>query len=267
LPRENYINGFKLSQRVLQSTIYIIVSVVIVSLVSLVGVFSLLLNKKFTSHLLLLVSLSAGTLFGGAFLHLLPEAVELAGFGIKISVLVLLGVLAFFVLEKFIHWKHCHGHNAGKVHGHNPSYLAPLNIFGDAIHNLLDGLVIAGSYLVSIPAGIATTVTVVLHEVPQEIADFGVLIYSGLSNKKALFYNFLSASISIVGAIGGIYLGSKSTQFVSFILPFAAGGFVYIAGSNLIPELHKDCGLKDSFQHFFFFLLGLVLMYLLTFIG
>ncbi len=250
------------------TTIYTLISVVIISLVSLIGIVSLLWKKKDADKILmLLVSLSAGTLFGSAFLHLLPEAVEQEGFGISISLLLLAGVLTFFLLEKFIHWHHCHiqGIQSGKLAyehiSHHPTHLAPLNLMGDVIHNFLDGLIVAGSYLVSIPVGIATTVAVILHEVPQEIADFGVLLYSGLSKKKALLLNFLSATAAIVGAIVGLLLGDGSGSFVRFILPFAAGGFLYIAGSNLIPEMHKECGVKDSFWHFVALIAGIALMY------
>ena len=247
--------------------LYILVSVILVSLVSFIGAFSLFLQKKnLNEFLLLLVSLSAGTLFGGAFLHLLPEAVEKNGFTLQVSLLLLGGVITFFVLEKFIHWRHCHVHGTPdlqKHQSHHPPSIAVLNLTGDALHNLLDGLVIAGSYLVSIPTGIATTIAVVLHEVPQEIADFGVLLYAGWSRWKALLFNFLSAAVAIVGAIIGIVLGARSEAFTQIILPFAAGGFVYIAGSNLIPELHKECGLKDSLWHFVALLLGVGLMVVL----
>ncbi len=247
--------------------IWTLASVIIVSLVSLVGIIPLIANRnRLGKLLLLLVSLSAGTLFGGALLHLLPEAVEEQGFGLGVSLMVLAGLVVFFLVEKFIHWRHCHlqgtlpGHPAAEHRTHHPSHLAPMNLLGDAIHNFLDGLVIAGSYLVSVPLGIATTIAVVLHEVPQEIADFGVLLYSGLSKSKALLLNFLSAAVAIVGAIVGLLLGSGSENFLLFILPFAAGGFLYIAGSNLIPEMHKECGLRDSFWHFGMLVLGILLM-------
>ncbi len=264
------------------TTLYTIISVVIVSLVSLVGILSLSLKKgKSQSYLLLLVSLSAGTLFGGAMLHLLPEVVEEVGFTTQVSLLVLAGVIVFFVLEKLIHWGHCHHHPAFSwLHTHKPgphddghvkegkSQIAILNLLGDGIHNLLDGLVIAGAYLVNIPAGIATTIAVVVHEVPQEIADFGVLLYSGMSKTRALLFNLGSAAIAIVGAIIGLWLGAASEAFIHFILPFAAGGFLYIAGSNLVPELHKKCDLAyDSFMHFLMMVIGIALMYGLTFIG
>jgi zinc and cadmium transporter len=247
---------------------YIILSVVLVSLVSLVGVVSLAMKKKlYQKTLLILVSLSAGTLFGGAFMHLLPEAVEISGFGLQISLLLLAGVVVFFVLEKFVHWHHCHEEHEHAKHHKHPKHIAPLNLLGDGLHNFLDGLVIAGSFLVNVPAGIATTIAVIFHEVPQEIADFGVLLHAGLSKKKAIFYNFLSATVAILGAIVGIIWSNQSDLFIQLILPFAAGGFVYIAGSNLIPELHKHCEMKESFWHFVALVSGIFLMYLLTFLA
>jgi zinc and cadmium transporter len=248
----------------------IILSVLIVSAVSFVGLMFLSLqHKRLDKILLILVSLSAGTLFGGAFLHLLPEAVEKLGFSIEVSLLLLAGVVVFFVLEKIIHWRHCHVHGQkAEVHQeHRPSHIAILNLTGDALHNFLDGLVIAAAYIVSLPVGIAATIAVIFHEIPQEIADFGVLIYGGFSRAKALFMNFLSATLAIIGAIVGILLSSRSELMILYILPFAAGGFLYIAGSNLIPELHKECGTKDSLSHFFALVLGIALMYALRFLG
>lgn len=251
------------------TSVYAIVSVIIVSLVSLAGILTLTLGeKKLHKILLTLVSLSAGTLLGGAFLHLLPEVVEERGFTLAVSFSALGGVLVFFLLEKWIHAHHCdtmphehsHLHHEPHLHVHK-QHIGVLTLFGDGLHNLLDGLVIAGAYLVSIPAGIATTLAVVLHEVPQEIADFGVLLYSGFSKWKALFYNFLSAATAIIGAILGLILGARSEAFVLFILPFAAGGFIYIAGSNLIPELHKECGWKESILHVLAFVVGIGLMW------
>lgn len=251
------------------TSLYAIISVIVVSLVSLVGVISLILTEnRLHKILLILVSLSAGTLMGGAFLHLLPEVVEEQGFTLAVSFSALGGVLAFFLIEKCIHAHHCdtmphehaHLHHEPHMHAHK-QHIGVLTLFGDGLHNLLDGLVIAGAYLVSVPTGVATTLAVVLHEVPQEIADFGVLLYAGFSKWKALFYNFLSAATAIVGAVIGLVLGAKSEAFVLFILPFAAGGFVYIAGSTLIPELHKECGWKESMLHVLAFVTGIALMW------
>ncbi len=256
---------------------YTILSVFVVSLVSLVGVSTFLFKKDIQKTLLILVSLSAGTLFGGAFLHLLPEAVEANGFTLQVSLLLLGGVLVFFILEKIVHWHHCHipATHPDDIKKHKKEHQATaddhahiviLNLVGDGIHNFVDGLIIAGTYLISIPAGIAATVAVILHEVPQEIADFGVLLYSGVSKKKALVYNYLSAAVAFVGAAVGLYFGAKSEAFIQIIIPFAAGGFVYIAGSNLIPELHKECGFKDSSWHIGALITGILIMVGLKFL-
>lgn len=239
-------------------------SVVIVSLCSFVGVLSLYLaQKQMSRYLLLLVSLSAGTLLGGAFLHLLPEAVEEHGFTLQISFAVLAGILVFFVLEKYIQWRHCHI-PSHKGHQH---HIGTLNLIGDGLHNFLDGIVIAGSYLASVPAGIATTIAVILHEVPQEISDFGVLMYSGLSKGKALFYNFLSALAAVLGAVLMLVLGTRLESLVTFIVPFAAGGFIYIATADLIPELQKKCDLpRESFAHLVALVIGVLLMFAVTFL-
>ncbi len=260
----------------LEIIIYTLLSVFVVSLVSLIGVATILFKRDIQKILLILVSLSAGTLFGGAFLHLLPEAVEKEGFTVEVSLLVLAGIFVFFILEKIVHW-HCHIHATlpedVKKHEreHHPhiedrSQIAVLNLVGDGIHNFVDGLVIAGTYLISTSAGLAITLAVILHEVPQEIADFGVLLYSGLSKRKALFYNYLSAAVAFVGAIVGLYFGGRSESFIRLIIPFAAGGFIYIAGSNLIPELHKECGMKESIWHVVALVAGVLIMYGLKFL-
>lgn len=249
------------------TSVYIIISVIIVSLVSFVGALSLVLSKKDLSEILLfLVSLSAGTLLGGALLHLLPEAVEKLGFSLPVSLLTLAGMIAFFILESVLHQRVCeipktpHDYHYPLVHEPHKHRIGILNLAGDALHNFVDGLVIAGSYFVSVPLGIATTIAIVLHEVPQELADFGVLLYSGFSKGRALLANFLSAAVAIVGAVVGIILGSDGEMFSLYILPFAAGGFLYIAGVNLIPELHKQCGWKKSVLHLGALLLGIALM-------
>ena len=147
------------------------------------------------------------------------------------------------------------------LHETHKHHLGILTLVGDGMHNFLDGLVIAGSYLVSVPVGIATTIAVVLHEIPQEIADFGVLLYAGFSKAKALLFNFLSAAVAIAGAVAGLLLGARGEAFILFILPFAAGGFIYIAGANLIPELHKERNFKNSLKQIFFILLGIAVIW------
>jgi len=241
--------------------IYILLSVLIVSLISVIGVLFIFLKKSaLNNFLIFFVSLSVGSLLGGAFLHLIPESFGEGGFSLKVSFLILLGIITFFIIENFIHWRHCHIPTS-KNH---PHHLGSMNLIGDGIHNLIDGLVIAASYFVSLPVGIATTLAVIIHEIPQEIGDFGVLLYAGFSKRKALFFNFLSALIAMIGAIIGILFSENSEAFVYIIIPIAAGGFLYIAGSDLIPEIHKNQEKGFPLKNLFGILLGILIMYLLT---
>src|SRR3989339_614125 len=240
---------------------YALISVTIVSLISLVGIFTLALNRDILQKIILyLVSFAVCALFGDAIIHLMPEAYETFGKGLPTALMVILGIFIFFVLEKFIRWRHCHD-------GHCDEHLKPvvyMNLFGDAVHNFIDGLVIAASYSVSIHLGIATTIAVILHEIPQEIGDFGVLIHGGLSVKKALFFNFLSALTSIIGAVLFFLVGDFLGNFRMALIPVTAGGFIYMAGSDLIPELHHDERPIRSLLQIFFIALGVGIMALMV---
>jgi zinc and cadmium transporter len=241
---------------------YALVSVLIISSISLVGIVTLSLSDKVMRKLLqFLVSFAAGGLFGGAFFHLIPEAAE-DGFGLHIPIAIMLGLLVFLMLESFIHWRHCHVPTS-KSHPHP---LGIMNIIGDGFHNLIDGLVIGGAYLASIPLGIATTIAVLFHEVPQEMGDFGILIHAGFSKAKALLFNFLSALAAFVGVVISIIIGTRIGGFVEFLIPFTAGGFIYIAGSDIIPEMRKECEPSKSLFQFIALVLGIVVMILLVFL-
>ncbi len=236
---------------------YTLISVFIISSISLIGVFTLSIDqKKLYKSLIYLVSLSAGTLMGDAFIHLIPEAYESGKSALTVSLCILLGILVFFILEKIIHWRHCHKEPSSE-HPHPFSYVI---LFGDSVHNFVDGLIIGASYLVSIPLGIATTVAVFFHEIPQEIGDFGSLIYGGISRKKALIFNFLSAMTAILGAISVLMIDFDTEKITGFLIPFAAGGFIYIAGTDLIPELHKHNDARKGLIQVATFLLGIGLM-------
>lgn len=212
-------------------------SVILISAISLVGVLVLWLkDKQLNKILLYLVSFSVGGLFGDAFIHLIPEAIEESGFGTSVSLLILFGILFSFIMEKFLQWRHCHIPTSSE-HPHSFAYM---NLFGDAVHNLIDGLIVGGSYLASIPIGISTTLAVIFHEIPQEIGDFGVLIHGGFKKKRAVWFNFLTALTAILGAVIALVLGATLKGFTPLLIPFAAGNFIYIAGSDLIPELRKD---------------------------
>ena len=141
-----------------------------------------------------------------------------------------------------------------------------MNLIGDGIHNFIDGLIIAASFVINFPLGIATTIAVIAHEIPQELGDFGVLVYGGFTKLKALFFNFLTALTAILGAVIGFFLAGSVEGFVPFLIPFAAGGFIYIAASDLVPELHKEADLKKSILSFIFFLLGIIFMYVIKII-
>jgi zinc and cadmium transporter len=243
--------------------LYIFSSVIVVSLISLVGVFTLTLTKeKLKKITVFLVSFAVGGLFGDAFIHLLPESYARLGYGLSTSLYVIAGILAFFVLEKFLRWRHCHI-PASKEHYHP---VVAMNLIGDALHNFIDGLLIGASYTVSIPIGMTTTLAIILHEIPQEIGDFGILIYGGLPVKKALFFNFLSATLAIAGAIIAAAVGTCFHGFAVVLLPVTAGGFLYMAGSDLIPELQHDVKASTSLFQFLFILLGVLIMSLLVFI-
>ncbi|MFH1587419.1 MAG: ZIP family metal transporter [Candidatus Diapherotrites archaeon] len=232
-------------------------SIFLVSVFSIAGIVLLSLNEKILRKILLyLVSFSAGALLGDAFIHILPEAVGNMGFGIEVSLLILLGFAMFFFIEKVIKWHHCHGIPEGKCE-HTFTYM---NLIGDAVHNFIDGMIIAGSYLVNVPLGIATTIAVLFHELPQEIGDFGVLIHGGFSKKKAIALNFAVALTAFLGGIVAIVASSVITGFEMYLLPFTAGGFIYIAASDLIPELHKDTNLRNGILLTFSFILGIAAM-------
>lgn len=236
---------------------YTILSVIIVSLVSLVGIFALWINHRLLDKMLVyFVSLSAGTLLGDAFIHLLPETYDGNGEGIKIPLYVLSGIVTFFVLEKFIAWQHCHEIPCDD-HPHAFSYLI---MIGDGLHNFIDGLIIAASYIVSIPVGIATTLAVILHEIPQEMGDYATLVYGGFGRMRALFFNFATALTAIVGALIVLTVSKEADYFTEFLVPFSAGGFVYIAGTDLIPELHKRFELKESIWQLAALVTGIGLM-------
>ena len=244
--------------------VYSLLSVTFVSLLSLLGVFTLSIKEnKLKNILIYSISFSAGALFGDVFIHLLPEIIEKNGLTVQISTFVLIGIVFSLFIEKIIHWHHCHL-PVNKTHIHRFAYM---NLFGDSIHNFIDGLIIGTAYLISIPVGLATTLAVVFHEIPQEIGDFGLLIHAGISRKKALIYNFLTATTAIFGAIIAILLSSKVEGMTIILSAFAAGSFIYIAGSDLIPELHKETQLKKSVIQIFTFILGIAIMYGLLVVG
>ncbi len=243
--------------------LYALISAFIVSLIGLVVFFALYLNDKILKKVLIyLVSFSAGGLMGGAFFHLLPESLEEIDNPLTIFIFLVLGFCLFFILEKFLRWHHCHDKDC-----HTHAHLGYLNLIGDSVHNLIDGIIIATTYAVSIPLGIVTTISIISHEIPQELGDFGVLLYSGMPKKKAMLYNFMVALIAVVGVFIGYFLAVYVPGITAFLIPAAAGGFIYIAATDLIPELQEEINAKSSVKHFLVFILALVFMYLVKILG
>jgi zinc and cadmium transporter len=244
----------------MSSLVAALTSVGLISLLSFLGVFTMALKESFLKKILIyFVSFSAGALFGDVFIHLLPEVTEETGFTVQISLMVLAGIVFSFFLEKIIHWHHCH-QPFDKGHVHN---FAIMNIIGDSMHNFIDGLIIGASYLAGMPTGIATTIAVILHEIPHELGNFAILLHGGFSRNKALLYNFLSALPAVAGTLFVFALSTYVAQVQTFFIPFAAGNLIYIAGSDLIPELHKELGLKNSSIQLVTFVLGMVVMMLM----
>lgn len=240
---------------------YAFASVFAVSLISFVGLFTLSLNERLLKkYVLILVALAVGALLGDAFIHLIPESFELAENGPFVSGLIIGGIVLFFLIEKLLHWHHHYAHG-GSGDGTHPT--GKLVILSDGLHNVLDGLIIGASYMVSVELGVASTIAIVLHEIPQEIGDFGVLIHSGYSRARALWYNFLSALTAFIGLAAALAVSGSAAVLEMWILPVAAGGFIYIAMGDLIPELQKEKGGWSTLAQLTAVTAGIAAMFLL----
>lgn len=236
-------------------------SITIISLLSLIGAFAISIDAaRLRRYLFVLVSLAVGALLGDAFLHLIPEAFESAASPTNVALGIIGGILLFFIIEKTLHWHHHQGIESSEPEIHPVGHIV---LFSDGVHNLIDGLIIGLAYTVSIEVGIATTIAVVLHEIPQEIGDFGVLIHAGYTRAKALLYNFLSAIFAFAGAGLAFVLGAAAEPLALLLVPITAGGFIYIALSDLIPELHKTKSARHSFVQLLGIGFGILAMFLL----
>lgn len=247
-------------------SIYALASVLLVSAVSLVGTFALSLKTELLKkYIFILVSLAIGALLGDSFIHLIPEAAENISDPTLLGVLIISGVMFFFVLEKILHWHHHHGAEKDGCDHIHP--VGRLILFSDGIHNFLDGFIIGASYLAGIEIGIATTLAIIIHEIPQEIADFGVLIHAGYSKSRALFLNFLTALAAVLGTILALILSVQAETLINWSVPIVAGGFIYIALSDLIPELNKKSeNIWHSLLQLFIIVIGVLMMLALIFI-
>ena len=237
--------------------LWIVGSSILMCLLALVGVFTLSLSEKNLHRLLLpLVALSAGSLLGGAFFHMIPESVEKTGTDITVYIYVVAGFAFFLLLEQLLHWHHCHRE---ETHCKKPqTYLI---LIGDGIHNFIGGIAVAGTFLIDIRLGISTWLAAAAHEIPQELGDFGVLVHGGWSKQKALLLNFLSASTFL---LGGLFTYAFSfSDWIYFLIPFAAGNFIYIGASDLIPEVNKHESFLRNVLHFCCFSIGILVLLLL----
>src|SRR3989344_3105337 len=212
-----------------EAWLYTLASVIVVSLISLVGVFTLgIRHERLQRILFYLISFSAGALLGDVFIHILPEIMEGEG-ALRNGVYVLAGIMLFFVLERVLRWHHSHTSHREEIHS-----MVYLTIAGDALHNFLDGVAIAASFLVSVPIGVATASAVIFHEIPQEIGQFAILVHGGWSRKKALLYNFASALTAILGALLVLIFSRSFTEAPQLLLGLSAASFIYIAMSDLL---------------------------------
>ena len=238
----------------------IIAATVLVSLISLVGIALFFVAKKQMNKILFyLVSFSTGTLLGAAFFDLLPEAI--GGISAVLALeIAFVGVVAAFVIEKIIHWHH---HHAGteKEHTHP---LGTLTLVGDGFHNFFDGVAIAAAFVVNVPLGVTTTIAIALHEIPQEIGDFGLLLYSGYTRAKALLFNLLSALAAVAGGVLFYFFSGSVAHLESYALAFTGGMFVYIAGADLLPELHKEKNARNSALQLLLIVFGAALIWVIA---
>lgn len=247
--------------------IYGILSTIIVSLISLIGISIFFLrDSKLKETLIYLVSFAVGIFLGDIFIHILPET--FTEFDVtKTAIYILFGIVFSFILEKIIHWKHREIHKKDSSHKKHPHTYAIMNLYGDAFHNFIDGIIIATSYVISIPVGIATTIAVILHEIPQEIGDFGILLAGGFSKTKAIIFNLLVSATAIAGTITGFILINVN-GLLSFLLPFSAGTLIYIVAANLIPQLHtsahEENSLRITILQTITMLIGIAVMFGLT---
>lgn len=234
-----------------------IISTILVSLVSFVGIFLLSIKRQVFNRLLLwLICFAAGALLGNSFFHLIPETYHTINNITLASGLIVGGFLFFLLIDQVLQ------NRTHSVENKKVSAYGYLSLYSDAVHNFTDGVLIAVSFMTSFEAGVAVTFAILLHEIPQEFGDFGILIKAGFTRRKALFYNFLSACTAIFGALLTLWIGGTMQNFSTYIIPIAAGGFLYIATVNLMPEIFRSCSRRNFVIYLFFICLGLLVMFL-----
>ena len=243
-------------------TFTIVIATFIVSLFSLSGIFALSLNEeRLHSILFFLIAFSAGSIFGAAMFDLLPEAVELVDEHVVFPYIAF-GYLAFYFLERFIYWYHGHGHHEDmEFEVEETKGFAYLNLLGDGVHNFIDGMVIAASFTVSFQVGLVATIAVIFHELPQEMGDYGILVYAGFDRVRALVLNFAVALCVVVGGVFATFFLETVESLSGLLIAFSAGAFLYLAASELVPELQHERDFRRSLIQFGVFILGMALIY------
>lgn len=242
--------------------ILIILATFVIGLISLLGLVFIYRKKVKPPFLKSIISLAAGSLLAVTLLDLLPEAVEKSQLGVRVIFSVtLLGILFFFLFEGLMHWHHCRCEENDRMHHQDKKYLAYFNLTGDAIHNTLDGFLVASAFMLDFKTGLIVTLAVIIHEIPQEISDFGILLYAGVEKVRALFFNFLVALSAIGGAVLFYFFGKAFEIFIPLMAAFAAGNFIYLATADLIPELHHERDPQKVLHHAAWLIIGVVAIY------
>lgn len=237
---------------------YIIIAAFIGSIGSVLLASGMLLLKNvvLNKYVPYIISFAGGTLLGAAFLGMLPKSVTLSDNNNIIFQVVLAAIMFFFILEKIILWRTCQDKDCTRQNSATNSVL----LIGDAFHNFVDGIVIASSFLISLPFGIFVTITVFLHEIPQEIGDFAIFIHNGMNKKRALFYNVLSSISTFIGAIGAYFLLDSFKHYIPYALAVSAASFIYIALADLIPQMHNKSHIKDSIKQIMLIFAGIAVI-------
>jgi zinc and cadmium transporter len=238
----------------------IMLSTISVGLISLIGIIFFMAKTDTSKLTFYFLSLASGTMLGSAFLHLIPEALDSQQS--NVLMVVGIGVFIFFILEKFLIWRHCHTHQHTVSEAHKPT-AARMIIVGDTVHNFLDGAIIASAFLVDHTVGLSVTAAIILHEIPQELGDFGVLVHGGYKPKEAVMLNALTATSAVIGALLGYCFLEAMPVLQAYVVPATAGGFLYIALADLIPQLHEQSDLKDTARQIGLLASGFGVMWLL----
>ncbi len=239
--------------------IEIFLSVLLISLISLVGSGLIFFRKiNFKEKIYYMISFAAGTMLAAAFFDIIPESFN--EIGLNSINYILGGIILFLLIEKYIHWHHCNTERCEEKHKKVKPYVF-LNLIGDGLHNFIDGAVIAAAYMTNFELGLITTFSVAVHELPQEIGDFSILLKGGLKFKQGILFNFITALAAFLGMFLAITASKYIENLTPILLSIAAGGFIYLSLSDIVPETHKETEPKKIFKQTLLMILGIALVY------